>query len=139
MSAQPGRSLILYLYDGVSEFDPIAGARSHTITINNETSVDITNKDSAGVRQLLAGAGVVSLDISCEGVYFDDAIIDEIRTLAQSESSNQQQFRVIVPGATANGALTGTFAVTSLEYSGEYNGEMTYSLSLQSAGAVTFV
>ena len=36
------------------------------------------------------------------------------------------------------GTLSGTFQITSLEYAGEYNGEVTYSLTLESSGYVTF-
>ena len=34
--------------------------------------------------------------------------------------------------------FTGAFQVTSIEYAGSYNGEVTYSMSFESAGAVTF-
>ena len=36
------------------------------------------------------------------------------------------------------GTFTGAFQVTSLEYAGEFNGEVTYSMSFESAGAITF-
>ena len=36
------------------------------------------------------------------------------------------------------GTLTGAFQITSLEYAGEHNGEVTYSLSFESAGYITY-
>jgi len=36
------------------------------------------------------------------------------------------------------GTYAGTFQITSLEYGGEFNGEVTYSITLESSGAVSF-
>ena len=44
-------------------------------------------------------------------------------------------YQVIVPDF---GTVEGPFQITSLEYSGTYNGEATYELSLASAGALSF-
>ena len=42
---------------------------------------------------------------------------------------------LVVPGL---GSYSGMFAIKSLEMSGEHNGEVTYSISLDSAGVVAF-
>jgi TP901-1 family phage major tail protein len=34
--------------------------------------------------------------------------------------------------------VEGPFQITGLEFAGEHNGEVTYELSLESAGALTF-
>ena len=36
------------------------------------------------------------------------------------------------------GTYTGSFMLTTLEYAGEYNGEVTYSFTFESNGAITF-
>ena len=36
------------------------------------------------------------------------------------------------------GTFEGPFDITSIEYSGEYNGEAQYSMSFESAGQITF-
>jgi TP901-1 family phage major tail protein len=36
------------------------------------------------------------------------------------------------------GTVEGAFQIASLEFAGEYNGEVTYELALESAGALTF-
>ena len=36
------------------------------------------------------------------------------------------------------GTIEGAFQIVSLEFAGEHNGEVTYELSLESAGALTF-
>jgi TP901-1 family phage major tail protein len=45
------------------------------------------------------------------------------------------RFQVIVPDF---GIIEGRFQITSIEYSGEYNGEATYEIALASAGALSF-
>jgi TP901-1 family phage major tail protein len=42
---------------------------------------------------------------------------------------------VVVPDF---GAIEGPFQIASLEFAGEHNGEVTFDLSLESAGALTF-
>ena len=36
------------------------------------------------------------------------------------------------------GIYAGQFMIASLEYAGEYNGEVTYSITLESSGDITF-
>ena len=43
--------------------------------------------------------------------------------------------QVIVPGF---GTIEGLFQISSLEFSGEHNGEVTFDVSLELAGALTF-
>lgn len=43
--------------------------------------------------------------------------------------------QVIVPDF---GAIEGLFQISSLEFSGEHNGEVTFDLSLETAGVLTF-
>ncbi|MGB0904488.1 MAG: phage major tail protein, TP901-1 family, partial [Mangrovicoccus sp.] len=44
-------------------------------------------------------------------------------------------FQVIVPDF---GIVEGPFQITSIEYSGSYNGEATYELAMASAGSLSF-
>ena len=53
---------------------PIAGARAHTLTINNEP-VDITDKDDLGWRTMLNDVGVRSVDAEVTGVLLDSTIL----------------------------------------------------------------
>lgn len=112
--------------------DTFAMARSTSATINGET-VDITTKGSAGWRELLSGAGIVSMSISLSGVYTDETYEHTLRSYAMDNSANS--FTLI----DGNGDdYTGNFIVTSYETGGEYNGEQTFSATLESAGAITF-
>ena len=143
MAAQKGLDVLMKI-DISGTKTTIGGLRSTSITLNDE-SVDITNKDSLGSRTLLAGAGVNSLSVSGSGVFTDAASEVAVRTAFQAQqntsdgSSGQtaafESFQFIIPNL---GTYTGNFQITSLEYSGEFNGEATYSMSFESAGYITF-
>ena len=45
------------------------------------------------------------------------------------------EFQVVIPDF---GTVQGPFQITSLEYSGSYNGEATYEVSMASAGVLSF-
>ena len=134
MAAQKGSSLLLKVGNGASPevFTTIGGLRSTSITMNDEP-VDVTNKDSSGVRALLAQGGTTSYTISGSGVFTDAASETTLRQ--KFNTATFANFQVIVPDF---GTFTGAFMVASLEYAGEYNGEVTYSVTLESAGAITF-
>ena len=46
-----------------------------------------------------------------------------------------KDYQIVIPDF---GTVEGPFQITSLEFAGEHNGEVTYELSLESAGALTF-
>ena len=134
MGAQNGKDLLIKVdmtSDG--QFETIAGLRATRVSFNAET-VDVTSLESqGGWRELLAGAGVRSANISGSGV-FKDAGTDE-RARQLFFDGETPDFQVIIPDF---GIVEGAFQVSSLEYSGSHNGEATYELSLASAGALNF-
>ena len=134
MGAQSGKDLLIKVdMDGTGAFHTIAGLRATRISFNAE-SVDVTSLESqGGWRELLAGAGVRSANISGSGI-FKDASTDE-RARQVFFDSATPAFQVIIPDF---GTVEGPFQVTSLEYAGSHNGEATYELSLASAGALSF-
>jgi TP901-1 family phage major tail protein len=134
MAAQKGKDLLIKLdMDGAGAFETIAGLRATRITFNAET-VDVTNMESAGGwRELLGGTGARSAAISGSGV-FRDAATDE-RARALFFGGAIPTFQVIIPSF---GVVEGPFQITSIEYSGQHDGEAVYELSLASAGALSF-
>ena len=134
MVAQKGKDLLIKIdMDGSGTFDTVAGLRATRITFNAET-VDITNMQSAGGwRELLAGTGVKSASISGSGV-FRDQNTDE-RTRQIFFDGDIPQFQVVIPDF---GTIDGRFQITSLEYSGSFDGEAVYELALASAGQLVF-
>ena len=71
MAVQKGSALLVKVGNAASPevFATVAGLRDTSISINSET-IDVTNKDSARVRTLLADAGIKSFSISGSGVFF---------------------------------------------------------------------
>ena len=134
MAAEKGRSFIISRCDGEATevFTEVAGLRSTGLTIDGE-SVDITNKDSSGWQTLLAGAGTTSVSVSGSGVFFDSAGEVLIQTSAMTKTLDNYEIEF-----ESGDKFAGAFQVTSYERTGEYNGEVAYSMSFMSSGAVTF-
>ena len=118
----------------------IGGLRSTSMTINGE-AVDITTKDSNAfissgndkARDLLQGGGVRSMTISASGVFTDSSTENNIRGFAFDGSINNYDL-VFSDGSKISGA----FLITSYERAGEFNGEETYSVTLESSNTITY-
>ena len=134
MAVQNGKDLLIKVdLIGDNQFVTVAGLRATKIAFNAET-VDVTSLDSVGGwRELLAGAGVKSAMISGSGV-FRDANTDE-RARQIFFDAEMPDFQVVIPSF---GVIQGPFQITSIEYSGNHNGEATYDMSFASAGFLTF-
>ena len=134
MTVQNGRDLLIKMdMTGDGQFETVAGLRATRLAFNAET-VDVTNMDSAGGwRELLAGAGIRSASISGSGV-FRDADTDG-RARQVFFDAEVPAYQVVIPDF---GVIEGPVQMTGLEYSGSYNGEATYEVSLASAGALVF-
>ena len=133
MTAQKGKDLLVKI-DGGSGFVTVAGLRTRRLAFNAET-VDITHAESAGRwRELLEGAGVKRASVSGRGL-FKDAASDALVRQAFFDGA-VKNYQVVIPDF---GTVQGAFQIASLDYAGEHNGEVTYELSLESAGALTFV
>jgi TP901-1 family phage major tail protein len=132
MAAQKGKDLLVKMHDG-SAFVTIAGLRSRRIAFNAET-VDITHAESAGRwRELLDGAGIKRAGVSGRGLFKDGATDALMRqTFFDGTVKNCQ---VVIPDF---GIVQGAFQITSLEFAGEHDGEVTYDMALESAGELTF-
>lgn len=130
MAAQKGREFVLKIHDGTT-YQTIGGFRSNSFSINGE-NIEVTNKGSEGYRELMQGGGIVSISTSGSGVFLNDDYFKLVhdKILAQEHADCQ----IIVPDFMT---YTGDFAMSSLEMSGEHNGEVTYSISLESAGVIT--
>ena len=132
MTAQKGKDLLIKIADG-GGYTTVAGLRTRRLAFNAET-VDVTHAESANRwRELLDGAGVKRASVSGRGL-FKDASTDELmrQTFFDGTVVNYQ---IVVPDF---GTVQGPFQITNLEFAGEHNGEVTYDLSLESAGELTF-
>ncbi len=132
MAAKAGRKLRVK-YDSGGGAAVIAGARTDSLTINNEM-IDVTDKDDAGVRTLLDDIGVKSLSMQCEGVLVDDTLADLARDATENAALHDMEFE-----DTGIGTYAGEFFISSFEYSGaEGTDPATFSCQFESSGAITF-
>lgn len=134
MAAQLGRTLALQIdTNGSGSYSTIASIRTKSLKIANE-AVDVTTGDSANQwRELLANAGVKSMEISFAGL-FDDAVpINLVNTLMQAGTI--RNFKITHPSL---GTYTAPFQISAFEIAGEYNGALEFTATLESAGEVTF-
>lgn len=118
---------------GPDVFTVIGGIRTESMTINNET-VDVTDKDGNGWRELLEGAGITSMSLKGSGVVSNDTVFtDHIMAAVMANT------HVVLKIESGLGDVwQGTFAVPSAERAGEYNKEETFSITLESAGTITY-
>jgi TP901-1 family phage major tail protein len=134
MTAQKGKDLLLKVdSDGEGDFTTVAGLRARALAFNAAT-VDITDQESAGRwRELLEGAGLKTARITGSGIFKDAASDETLR--AYFFAGTVRDWQVIVPDL---GTVEGKFQIATLEYGGQHDGEVTFDMSLESAGALSF-
>ena len=134
MPAQKGKDLLLKVdADGLGSFSTIAGLRTRTLSLNAEM-VDITHSESTGRwRELLAGAGAKHARLSGAGV-FKDAASDSI-VRGYLFDGTIRSWQVVIPDF---GIVEGPFQITALDFSGRHDSEVTFDLTLESAGELAF-
>ena len=132
MGIEKGSAFLLKVGDGaaIPQFATVAGLRTTQLSVNGEAVV-VTSKDSGGWRQLLSGAGVRSVSVSGAGVFTGSAA--EARVRGSALTGVLDDYRLSFEGGES---MTGRFLVTRLDYAGDFNGERTYTLSLESSGVV---
>ena len=134
MAAQRGKDILLKLYDaGQTGFVSVAGLRTKRISFNAQ-AVDITDTESAGRwRELLSGAGVRRAGLSGSGIFKDQASDTLVRQTFFDGTIARWQ--VVIPDF---GTVEGDFAITTLDYGGNHDGEVTFEIALESASELTF-
>ncbi len=132
MTAQSGAAFLLKIGDGATPaaYETVAGLRTTQMTINGETVV-VTHKESGGWRELLSGAGTRSVSVSASGIFLGSDAENRLRAHALSGTLDAYELS-FEDGAKMRGA----FLVQRLDYSGDFNGERTYSMQLESSGKV---
>jgi TP901-1 family phage major tail protein len=132
MTAQKGKDLLLKIYNG-SAYETVAGLRSRRLAFN-AALVDITDAESAGRwRELLDGAGIKRAAVSGSGIFKDQASDTTVRL--SFFGGTILDWQIVIPDF---GTVSGPFQISALEYSGNYNGEVMFDLSLESAGQLGF-
>lgn len=132
MPAEKGSAFLLKVGDGAQApvFSTVAGLRTTQMSINGDAVV-ITHKGSGAWRELLSGAGVRSVSISGAGVFTGSAA--EMRIKANALSGVLDDYEI---NFESGERLQGRFLVARLDYAGDFNGERTYTMALESSGPV---
>ena len=135
MPAEKGSAFLLKVGNGAEPpvFATVAGMRTTQMSVNGE-AVNVTNKDSGGWRQLLSGAGVRSVSVAGSGIFTGSAAETRVKTNALGGALDDYELSF-----ESGERMRGRFLVTRLDYSGDYNGERNYTLSLESSGPVVTV
>lgn len=130
-------TLISIFKDVAGTLTKIANATSHGIDIAKDM-IDVTNKDSAGAKEFIAGE--YGYTLSVEGIFEEDA----------SVGAGQQSFKdiltdllagtsvtvVMTTNSTGDQKLTGSAFFSSLSLSAPNNDKATFTGSLQGTGAL---
>ena len=135
MSAQKGSAFLLKVGNGGTPiaYATVAGLRTTQLSVNGE-AVNVTSKDSGGWRELLSGAGVRSVSVAGSGIFTGSTA--EMRLKGNALGGLIDDYELSFEGGER---MRGRFLVTRLDYSGDYNGERNYTLSLESSGPVAAV
>lgn len=134
MAIQRGRDLLLKLDPAATgDFVTVAGLRSRRLEFSADT-VDVTTADSPERwRELLEGAGVRRAHVSGTGIFRDAESDAAVRGVFFAGSI--RPWRIVLPDF---GTVEGLFLIAALEFAGDHDGELTFDLSLESAGALVF-
>lgn len=132
MAVESGAAFLLKMSDGGSPetFQTVAGLRTTQVSLTCEP-VPVTNKGSGGWRQLLQTGGVRAASVSGAGVFTGSAA--ELALKSRVLSGALDRYELSFEGGER---LRGSFQVARLDFSGDFNGERSYTLSLESSGAV---
>ena len=138
MAKQLGRALLVKIGDAASPevFSNLCGLNSKSLTINN-SSIDVTTPDCTSPEGALFTetlGGLKNVAVSGDGFFEDSTAEARMNTVAMA-ADNSVNMEVVVPDF---GTYAGAFRISSLEFGGETEGGVTYSISLESNGAVTF-
>jgi TP901-1 family phage major tail protein len=133
MAAEKGSAFLLKVGDGAATptYATVAGLRTTQLSINGE-SVVITNKGSGGWRELLSGAGTRSVSVAGAGIFTGSAAETRLRGNALAGLIDDYELSF-----ESGERMRGRFLLTRLDYAGDFNGERSYTVALESSGAVT--
>ena len=102
------------------------------MTINGEV-VDSTNQGSNGWKQSLDGAGLSSMALSGSGLFDNSAGLLSAQSHCLAKTSANYQI------SDGIHTYTGSYRITKMERDGDYKGEQTWSMTLESNGLITVV
>jgi len=134
MTGQKGRDFLIKIGDGGTPeiFTAIGAARTNAMNVNNNL-VDKTTMDSQGIQEMIADAGVQTVQLTIDGLFKDSASEEILRAAAMDRKMSNYQL------AFPNGDIyEAAFAVQDYNRGGAYDGLETFSATLVRSGFGTF-
>lgn len=130
MAKVAGRRVVIS-EDIAGTMTPVAGARSDSITINNE-AIDVTDKGDAGWRTFLNDASVRSVEMTVSGLVDGGTLIAKA---LGATTSLINDFEIEVEGI---GTAAGEFHFSSMEITANHDGATEFSATIASSGEITW-
>lgn len=134
MAKQKGSDMLLKLdTTGSGNFVTIGGIQNARMALRSGDA-EVTNQGSPNkFRELLEGAGIKALTVSGSGTFDHAAPQSTVRSVAFA--GTHREWQIIVPG---EGTYEGLFQITQYERVGEHTRDVTFDITLESAGDITF-
>lgn len=130
MAKLAGRKIRIYEGD-VATGTLVAGARSDSISINNE-AIDITDKGDDGWRTFLNDASVRSVDMSVEGLLDGSSLLSAALGVTTALIG---EYTIDIDGI---GTVSGDFHFSSFEIGAPHDDAATFTASIASSGVIAF-
>lgn len=133
MVARVGRAWLIKISDGAAGFTSFAGLTGKSLKIDSER-IDVTTPDAVAPEGVLWRAtvdGVKSISASGDGKLVKDASEARLVSMAMSPAA-ADTFQIVVPNV---GTFEGVFSV-AVELGDD--GAVTFTMSLESSGAIAF-
>ncbi len=137
MGKEVGKNVILKVGNGATPtevFTALAGQRDAKLTINGQ-SIDVSDKTTNNWGATLAGTLNATVTVSGFVSWPDTTGWDALRLKALAGST--VNFELVVNAA--GDKFKGPFSITSFNIGGEQNSGTSYDITLESAGALTWV
>jgi len=125
-----GRLIRVYAGDVGGTLEEVAGCQEKSFTFGTEP-IDVTADEDDGWRRLLDTPAMQQVDLSISGILRSDKIK---RWVFDRDVIKDFEFRNTKDGSK----VAGTFVIASYEEGATYNDKVTFSLSLQSDGPVSY-
>jgi len=116
----------------IEAFTTVGGLRSKTFSFSAD-GIDVSNHGSNQWKQILDEAGMKSVALSGSGVYTSAANYRAVESAALAGTVTCFLVIEVLTGRI----YVGCFKISSFEVGGEYDGDATFSISLDSAAEVT--
>ena len=118
---------------GTETYTKVAALTEVKMTLQ-KGSIDVTTKDTAGWASMLEGGGQKSVQITASGMLHSDA---ETQALLKQKAMGDTNWNFQLEDEAGN-VTAGRFHISQYEETGAVSGVHTFSVTLQSDGAVTY-